>query len=152
MEPITRNLTVVATMVAICASVAVFAADKPNPKNESGFVNLYNGKDLTGWGYRDKDGKILETFDGKKEASDGRYTAKPGVLVVNQFEAGKPRLRNMKASASLMYGYDIKKNIAKTSTIFLISWFLLYAGKRSHLKRLLPLPKLLVRPLSTVTT
>ena len=49
MEPITRNLTVVAAMAIICASAAVFAADKANPKTEAGFVNLYNGKDLTGW-------------------------------------------------------------------------------------------------------
>ena len=108
MEPITRNLTVVATMVAICASVAVFAADKPNPKNESGFVNLYNGKDLTGWGYRDKDGKILETFDGKKEASDGRYTAKHGILVVNQYEAGKPRLRQLYTTREFPRNFHLK--------------------------------------------
>ena len=39
----------------------------------------HTGKDLTGWGYP----KTKETFDGKTEASDGRYTAKDGTLVVN---------------------------------------------------------------------
>jgi len=31
-----------------------------------------------GWGYRDKEGKALESFDGKASASDERYTAKGG--------------------------------------------------------------------------
>ena len=44
---------------------------------ESGFVSLFNGKDLTGWGYRDKEQKILETFDGKFGSSDGRFSAVP---------------------------------------------------------------------------
>lgn len=65
-------------------------------KPEPGFTSLYNGKDLTGWGYRDKEQKVLETFDGKSEASDGRYTAKPGILVVNTHDPAKgPRLRQL---------------------------------------------------------
>lgn len=48
---------------------------------DDGFTPLYNGKDLTGWGYK-KDGKV-ETFDGKTEASDGRYSAKGDTIVVN---------------------------------------------------------------------
>ena len=63
---------------------------------EPGFVSLYNGKDLTGWGYRDKEQKILETFDGKTGASDGRYSAKPGILVVNPLDPAKgPKLRQL---------------------------------------------------------
>jgi hypothetical protein len=49
---------------------------------EEGWTPLWNGKDLTGWGYL-KDGKVEEPFDGKTEASDGRYTAKDGMIVVN---------------------------------------------------------------------
>ena len=65
-------------------------------KPEEGFVSLYNGKDLTGWGYRDKEQKVLETFDGKAEASDGRFSAKPGILVVNPHnEAKGPRRRDL---------------------------------------------------------
>src|ERR1022692_1669248 len=69
-------------------------------KPEPGFISLYNGKDLTGWGYRDKEQKILESFDGKAEASDGRYSVKPvkdgAILVVNAHDPAKgPRLRQM---------------------------------------------------------
>src|SRR5207245_1891241 len=71
-RPIIRTLAV----VAFALGSAALAADEP--KDELGTVRLFNGKDLTGWGY-----KTGEKFDGKKESSDGRYTAKDGVLVVN---------------------------------------------------------------------
>lgn len=55
-------------------------------KPEPGFTSLFNGKDLTGWGYK------TNNFDGKTESSDGRYSAKNGVLVVNPKE---PRLEQI---------------------------------------------------------
>ncbi len=55
-------------------------------KPERGFVSLYNGKDLTGWRY-----KTNEVFDGKLTSTDGRYTARGEMLVVNPHEEGKPR-------------------------------------------------------------
>src|ERR1044071_2931169 len=60
------------------------AADdwKPDP----GFISLYNGKDLTGWRY-----KTNEVFDGKIESTDGRYTARGEMLVVNPHVEGRPR-------------------------------------------------------------
>jgi len=39
---------------------------------------LFNGKDLTGWGY-----KGGEKLDGKTESEDKRYAVKDGILVVN---------------------------------------------------------------------
>lgn len=48
-----------------------------NFKPEPGFVSLFNGKDLTGWGYR------TNNFDGNTVSFDGRYEAKNGVLIVN---------------------------------------------------------------------
>jgi hypothetical protein len=60
-------------------------------KPDDGFVSLYNGKDLSGWGYSDKD-----NFDGKTEASDGRYSAKGESIVVNPYDPAKgPHLRQM---------------------------------------------------------
>lgn len=60
--------------IAIVALVLASAASNA----EEGFEQLFNGKDLTGWGYR-----TGGPFDGKTEASDGRYSAKDGMLVVN---------------------------------------------------------------------
>jgi hypothetical protein len=45
---------------------------------KDGTIELFNGKDLTGWGY-----KSGAKFDGKTESDDKRYTAKDGMIVVN---------------------------------------------------------------------
>ncbi len=49
-----------------------------DPKTKEVVIELFNGKDLTGWGY-----KTGEKFDGKTESDDKRYTAKDGMIVVN---------------------------------------------------------------------
>ncbi len=43
---------------------------------EPGFISLFNGRDLTGWGFR------TNNFDGKTASLDGRYVAKNGRLIV----------------------------------------------------------------------
>ncbi len=43
---------------------------------EAGFVSLFNGRDLTGWGFRTNE------FDGQAASPDGRYVAKHGRLIV----------------------------------------------------------------------
>jgi hypothetical protein len=48
------------------------------PQADAKAIELFNGKDLTGWGY-----KSGEKFDGKTESNDGRFSTKEGVLVVN---------------------------------------------------------------------
>ena len=65
------------------AALAALLPSSPadEPKLEPGTVELFNGKDLTGWGYKTKD--KFESFDGKTEASDKRYSVKDGILVVN---------------------------------------------------------------------
>ena len=44
---------------------------------EPGFERLYNGRDLTGWGYADK-----PAFDGQTVSDDGRFAVRNGRLVV----------------------------------------------------------------------
>jgi hypothetical protein len=88
-------------VVLVLAMSALFIARADIWIPESGFISLFNGKDMTGWGYRDKEQKVLETFDGKFEASDARYSAVPtkdgaGILIVHPHDAAKgPRLRQM---------------------------------------------------------
>ena len=67
------NIALKAALVLACCAGELAPQD--------GFTPLFNGKDLTGWGYK-KEGKV-ETFDGKTEASDGRYSAKDNMIVVN---------------------------------------------------------------------
>ncbi len=56
---------------------------------ESGFMSLFNGRDLSGWSYQP-----AEIFDGKTEASDKRYSAASGILTVHPQSEG-PRLRQL---------------------------------------------------------
>jgi hypothetical protein len=65
----------IAAVILITASLSLRADDA---KPAAGVIDLYNGKDLTGWGY-----KTGETFDGKTESDDKRYTAKGDIIVVN---------------------------------------------------------------------
>jgi hypothetical protein len=79
-----------AVAVAGCLIVALglvqavsLAADEPKTPG-AGTVELFNGKDLTGWGY-----KTGEKFDGKTETDDKRFAAKDGILVVNPPQPGE---------------------------------------------------------------
>ena len=63
-------------VAALGLAVAALRADDPKPEAKA--IELFNGKDLTGWGY-----KSGEKFDGKTESDDGRYSAKDGILIVH---------------------------------------------------------------------
>jgi hypothetical protein len=54
-----------------------FAQAADDFKPEPGYVSLFNGKDLTGWGYK------TNNFDGKTVSVDNRYSAGDGVLTVH---------------------------------------------------------------------
>jgi hypothetical protein len=73
-------------------------------KLDDGYISLFNGHDLTGWGYTASD-----RFDGKTEASDGRYSAKDGILTVHPHDAKKgPRLRQMWTTQEFPKDFHLK--------------------------------------------
>ena len=75
-------------VLALLLATAVRADDW---KPDDGFLSLFNGKDLTGWHYKDE-----PDLDGKTDATDGRYTAKDGTLTVNPRDDTKgPHLRQL---------------------------------------------------------
>jgi hypothetical protein len=77
-----------AAWLFISGILAVARADDFKP--EPGFVSLFNGRDLTGWGY------LTNNFNGKTVSSDGRYTATNGMLVVNPYRVGAgPPIRKL---------------------------------------------------------
>ncbi len=91
------------------ATVALFAAGCSSSafKPEPGFVSLYNGRDLTGWGYSSSNG--FTSFNGMTEASDGRYTAKGEALVVNDHSPAKgPRFRQLYTSQEFPKNFILK--------------------------------------------
>lgn len=82
-------------------SGVVFGADDFTP--EPGYVSLFNGHDLTGWGYK------TNHFDGQTTSSDGRYSAKDGVLTVNPHnpETG-PRIRELSTTRQFSNDFILK--------------------------------------------
>lgn len=64
--------------IALATIIGSSAAPADEPKSKDGAIELFNGKDLTGWGYLSG-----EKFDGKTESDDKRFSAKDGILVVN---------------------------------------------------------------------
>jgi hypothetical protein len=57
---------------------------------KTGFINLFNGNDLTGWGYRieSTDGVVFESLKGKTESKDNRFIVKGGILTANPYKEG----------------------------------------------------------------
>jgi hypothetical protein len=63
--------------VLIASIFLTIGAHAEDSKLEPGYVSLFNGQDLTGWGYR------TNNFDGKTQSDDGRYSAKEDILIVH---------------------------------------------------------------------
>lgn len=83
----------------VLATLGQLETEPEEFKPETGYVSLFNGKDLTGWGFRPTpprkapknprpnapvfvEIKEAESFDGKTASSDNRYRAVNGKLVV----------------------------------------------------------------------
>ena len=49
-----------------------------------------------------------ETFDGKLESSDGRYTAKDGCIVVNPQKEGQQRLRQLSTTKEFPKDFELR--------------------------------------------
>ena len=67
----------VSVAVLFLGPVALPATRAEDFKPEPGYISLFNGTDLTGWGYR------TNNFDGKTASDDGRYSAGDGILTVH---------------------------------------------------------------------
>lgn len=67
----------------VLATLGFVETEPDNFTLEPGFVSLFNGRDLTGWGYR------TNNFDGQITSSEGRYLAKNGRLIVTTPPEGR---------------------------------------------------------------
>lgn len=72
-----------AALRPILATLGFLETEPDNFTPEPGFVSLFNGRDLTGWGYR------TNHFDGKTASAEGRYVAKNGRLIVTTPPEGR---------------------------------------------------------------
>jgi hypothetical protein len=89
-------------LFALCTLVSTAICGAAESASDEGFLPLLNGKDLTGWCY-----SPTEKFDGKAEASDGRYTAKDGMIVVNPQKDG-PRLRQLWTTQEFPKNFELR--------------------------------------------
>ncbi|MBS0203261.1 MAG: DUF1080 domain-containing protein [Planctomycetes bacterium] len=81
---------------------------------EPGFVSLFNGKDLTGWGFRDqKTQEHQANFDGKSVSSDGRYVAKHGRIIVTTPPEGR-RVEQMWTTREFPRDFTLKLEFRAT--------------------------------------
>jgi lysophospholipase L1-like esterase len=83
-------------------------------KVEPGFISLFNGEDLTGWGSRKR--KSLEplgNFDGKKMSGDGRYVAINGRLVVTTPPEGR-RIQQLWTTRQFPKDFTLKLDFRAT--------------------------------------
>jgi lysophospholipase L1-like esterase len=79
-----------AALRPILATLGFVETDPDEWLPEPGFISLFNGKVLTGWGFRDlKSLEAKESFDGQTTSSDGRYVAKNGRLIVTTPREGR---------------------------------------------------------------
>src|SRR5262245_44158150 len=74
----TRTASLVLFVLALVSPFAAGLADEP--KVESGFKQIFNGKNLDGW--KETGGK-KEALDGKTEAYKGRFKVVKGALVID---------------------------------------------------------------------
>ena len=65
------------------ATLGWLETEPDNFTPEPGFVSLFNGHDLTGWGY------LTNRFDNQTASAEGRYVAKNGRLIVTTPPEGR---------------------------------------------------------------
>ncbi len=73
-----RSLAVTLGLLIFALAQADVNTRADDAKTEEKSIELFNGKDLTGWGY-----KTGEKFDGKTESDDSRYSATDGEIIVH---------------------------------------------------------------------
>lgn len=74
---------------------------------EPGFVSLFNGKDLTGWGFK------TNQFDGRAVSPDGRYVAKNGRIIVTTPPEGS-RVQQLWTTKSYPQNYVLRLEFRAT--------------------------------------
>lgn len=119
-----------ASLRPVLATHGFLDTEADNFKPEPGFKSLFNGKDLTGWGYRKTaprrkpkkpnpnrpvfvEIKKDVAFDGKKVSSDGRYVAKNGRLIVTTPAEGR-RIQQLWTTAEFGSDFILKLEFRAT--------------------------------------
>lgn len=83
-------------------------------KPEDGFISLFNGRDLTGWGFRDMKSMIQKSdFSGLKQSDDRRYQVINGRIVVTTPPEGR-RIQQMWTTKNFPENFILKLEFRAT--------------------------------------
>ncbi len=98
----------------ILATLGFIETEDDKFELEPGAISLFNGQDLTGWGFRDqKTQEKQATFDGKAASDDGRYVALHGRLVVTTPPEGR-RVQQLWTSREFPKNFTLKLEFRAT--------------------------------------
>jgi len=96
-----------AALRPIFATLGLLETEPDNFALEPGFISLFNGRDLTGWGFR------TNNFDGKTASNDGRYVAKNGRLIVTMPSEGR-RIQQLWTTREFPKNFTLKLEFRAT--------------------------------------
>jgi hypothetical protein len=112
---------------AVCASIALGVcsvalraegAAKSDKDAAAKPVELYNGKDLTGWCYKAADGTVTK-FDGKTDTDDKQFSAKGDIIQAND-APGKGVLWTVaEFNTDFELRFDFRASVNADSGVFL---------------------------------
>ena len=101
----------------IWASEARPAPASDKAASSSDAVELYNGKDLSGWCY--KSGDKVTNFDALKETPDKQFSAKDGVIVVNDAEGKAALWTTREFTGDFELRFEFRAAVKADSGVFL---------------------------------
>ena len=103
-----------AALRPILATLGYLETTDDDFKLEPGAISLFNGRDLTGWGFRDqKTQEKQASFDGQATSSDGRYVAKHGRIIVMTPPEGR-RVQQMWTTREFPKNFTLKLEFRAT--------------------------------------
>ncbi|MCA9174449.1 MAG: DUF1080 domain-containing protein [Planctomycetales bacterium] len=103
-----------ASLQPIFATLGFTETEPDSFTPDPGFTSLFNGKDLTGWGFREKKTLAAQAnFDGKVSSDDGRYVAKNGRLIVTTPPEGR-RIQQLWTTSEFARDFTLKLQFRAT--------------------------------------
>ncbi|MFM1767932.1 MAG: hypothetical protein RJA22_461 [Verrucomicrobiota bacterium] len=96
-----------AALRPILATLGFLENEPDTFQPEPGFTSLFNGRDLTGWGFR------TNRFDGRTASPDGRYVAKNGRLIVTTPPEGR-RIQQLWTTRAFPKDFTLKLEFRAT--------------------------------------
>ena len=103
-----------AALRPIFATLGFLETEDDKFELEPGAISLFNGKDLTGWGFRDQKSQEKQaTFDGQTASDDGRYVALHGRIVVTTPPEGR-RVQQLWTTKEFPKNFTLKLDFRAT--------------------------------------